>query len=94
MRAYDPPNYKIHRDKGIHKERMMTSMHVCQKSTIRPGSDATSFGIYGETPTLQGSYEVEYQNAKCQKPHVIAEELIKPCAEKMVEIMIGSGTKK
>ena len=28
------------------------------------------------------------------KPHAIAEELIKPCAEKLVEIMIGSGAKK
>ena len=32
--------------------------------------------------------------AKCRKPHTIAEELIKPYAEKMVEIMIGSGAKK
>ena len=31
---------------------------------------------------------------KCKKPHTIAEELIKPCAEKMVEIMIGLRAKK
>ena len=35
-----------------------------------------------------------YQIAKCKKPHIIAEKLIKPCAEKMVKIMIGSGAKK
>ena len=47
-----------------------------------------------EMPTLQCSYEVGYRIAKCKKPHSIAEELIKPCAEKMVEIMIGLGAKK
>ena len=47
-----------------------------------------------EMPTLQCSYEVTYQNAKCKKPHAIAEELIKPCAEKMIETMIGLGAKK
>ena len=47
-----------------------------------------------EMPTLQCSYEVEYRIAKCKKPHAIAEELIKPCAEKMVETMIGLGAKK
>ena len=30
---------------------------------------------------------------KGKKSHTIAEKLIKPCAEKMVEIMIGSGAK-
>ena len=33
-------------------------------------------------------------NSKCKKPYTIAEELIKPCAEKMVEKMIGSEAKK
>ena len=43
---------------------------------------------------FQCSYEVAYRIAKCKKPHIIAKELIKPCAEKIVEIMIGSGAKK
>ena len=47
-----------------------------------------------EKPTLQRSYEVAYQIAKCKKTHTIAEELIKPCAENMVEIIIRSGAKK
>ena len=29
--------------------------------------------------------------AKCKKQHSIAEKLIKPCVEKIVEIIIGSG---
>ena len=47
-----------------------------------------------ENPTLQCSYEMSYQIAKYKKPHTIAQEFIKPCAEKMVKIMIGSGAKK
>ena len=47
-----------------------------------------------EKPALQCSYEVAYQIAKCKKPHTINEELIKPCAEKMVVIMLGPGAKK
>ena len=42
-----------------------------------------------EKPTLQCSYEMAYRIAKCKKPRTIAEELIKSCAEKMVEILIG-----
>ena len=45
-------------------------------------------------PTLQCSYEVAYRIAKCKKPHTIAKKLIKPCTEKIVKIMIGSGAKK
>ena len=47
-----------------------------------------------EKPTLQSRYEMAYQIVKCKKPHTIAEELVKPCAKTMVEIMIGSGAKK
>ena len=64
---------------------------LCRKSTIRHGSDASSFGIYGRGNAY--SYEVTYRIAKYKKPHTIAKELIKPCAEKMVEIMIESGAK-
>ena len=47
-----------------------------------------------EKSALQCSYEVAYRIAKCKNPHTIAEDLIKPCAEKMVELMIGPGAKK
>ena len=50
--------------------------------------------IIEEKPTFQSSYEVAYRIAQCRKPHTICEKLIKPRAEKMVEIMIGSGAKK
>ena len=32
--------------------------------------------------------------AKCKKQHTIAEKIIKPCGEKMIETMIGLGAKK
>ena len=47
-----------------------------------------------EKPTLQCSYEVAYRIAKCKKLHTTAEKLIEPCTEKMIEIMLGSETKK
>ena len=47
-----------------------------------------------EKPALQCSYEVAYRIAKWKKPHTIAEDLIKSCVEKMVELMIGPGAKK
>ena len=43
-----------------------------------------------ENTTLQWSYKEAYRIAKCKKPHTIAQNLIKSCAENMVE-MIGSG---
>ena len=46
-----------------------------------------------EKPALHCSYEVTYRIAKCKKSHTIAEELIKPCAEKMDDFMIGPGAK-
>jgi len=47
-----------------------------------------------EKPAVQCSYRVPYQIAKCKNPHIIAEDLIKPCAAKRAEIMIGPGAKK
>ena len=47
-----------------------------------------------EKPGFQCRCEMMYRIAKCEKPHTIAEELIKPCAEKMVELIIGPGAKK
>ena len=46
-----------------------------------------------EKPTLQCSYKVAYRIVKCKKPHTIAEDLIRTCAEKMLEVMIGLGAK-
>ena len=47
-----------------------------------------------EKPALRCSYEVAHQISKCEKLRTIVEELIKPCAKKMVEIMIGPVAKK
>ena len=35
----------------------------------------------------------DISNAMCEKPHVIAKDLIEPWARKIVEIMIGLGAK-
>jgi len=42
-----------------------------------------------DKPILSASYEVAYLIAKQGKPHTIGETLIKPCAMKMANIMLG-----
>nr|XP_039265785.1 protein ZBED8-like [Styela clava] len=55
----------------------------------------TNFGFLPEEkPALECSYEVAYRIAKCKKPHTITEDLIKPCAEKIVELLIGPKEKR
>ena len=45
-------------------------------------------------PPSFGRGRVTNNNTKCKKPYTSAEELIKPCAEKMVKIKMGSWAKK
>ena len=42
-----------------------------------------------DKPLLQGSYHIAYNVAKSKKPHAIVEELIKPCAEKKPQFVLG-----
>ena len=91
-----PSKPKNHRDKK-HPQRKDDDIDALSAKRVRYDLEATlphlGFTVV-EKLTLRCSYEVAYQIAKCKKPHTIVEELIKPCAEKMVEIMIGSGAKK
>ena len=43
---------------------------------------------------LEASYAVSLGFTKEKKPHTIGEMLIKPCAKKMVEIVLGKEAKK
>ena len=43
---------------------------------------------------VEASYEVALQIAKQKKPHTIAEGLVKPCAIKMVERVLGKQSSK
>ena len=42
-----------------------------------------------EKPLLRASYEAAYQIAKLKKPHMVGEELIKPCILRMADIVLG-----
>ena len=89
-------NKKNHCDKK-HLQRKDDDIDALSAKKIRYDLEATLpyFGFTVEKkPTLQYSYEVANRIAKCKKPHTIAEEHTKPCAEKMFEILIGSGAKK
>ena len=73
----------------------MKSMLLSAKK-VQYGLDATlrhlGFTVE-EKPTIQCNYEIAYRSeiVKCKKPQTITEKLIKPCAEKMVELMIDRG---
>jgi hypothetical protein len=51
---------------------------------------------FGSTqkPLLEASYKVAYLTAKNKKPHTIGEDLIKPCALQMVEVVLGKQQRK
>ena len=87
---------KNRRDKK-HPQRKDDDIDALSAKRVRYDLKATlphlGFTVKGK-PTLQCSYKVAYQIVKCKKPHIIAKELTKPCAEQMVQIMIRSGAKK
>ena len=85
-----------HRDKK-HPQSKDDDIDALYAKRVRYDQEATILHLGStveEKSTLQCSCEVAYRIAKCKKPHTIAEELIKPCAEKIVEVMIGSRAKK
>lgn len=91
-----PSKLSNHRDK-MHPQRKDDNVDALSAKRARYDHEATlpKFGFrLEEKPALQSSYEVAYRIVKCKKPHTIAEELIKPCTEKMVELMIGPEAKK
>ncbi|QQP39543.1 Uncharacterized protein FKW44_020461, partial [Caligus rogercresseyi] len=91
-----PSKLSNHRDK-VHPQRKDDNIDAMSTKRARYDREATlpKFGFRPEEkPALQSSYEVAYRIVKCKKPHTIAEVLIKPCTEKMVELMIGPEAKK
>ena len=91
-----PSKLKSHRDKKYPQKRN-ENIDTLSAKQVRYDQEGTlpRLGFSPEeNPALQCSYEVAYQIAKCKKLHTIAEEFIKPCAEKMVKIIIGPGAKK
>lgn len=91
-----PSKLRNHHDKN-HPRRNDIGNDALAAKRVRFDREATlnHFGFLPEEkPALQCSYEVAYRIARCKKPHTIAEDLIKPCAEKMVELLIGPAEKK
>ncbi|XP_077975830.1 protein FAM200C-like [Styela clava] len=91
-----PSKLQNHRDKN-HPHVKDVDIGALAAKRVRFDKEATltNFGFLPEeNPALECSYEVAYRVAKCKKPHTIAEDLIKPCAEKMVELLIGPKEKR
>ena len=86
-----PFKLKNHRDKK-HFQRKDDDINALSAKRVRYDLEATltHLGFTVEVkPTLQCSYEVAYRIGKSKTLHTIAEELMKPCAEKIIEILIG-----
>ncbi|KAF2365033.1 HAT C-terminal dimerization domain [Trinorchestia longiramus] len=91
-----PSKLSNHRDK-IHPQRKDDNVEALSVKRARYDRQAPhlKFGLRPEDkPALQSSYEVAYRIAKCKMPHTIAEDLIKPCTEKIVELLVGPAAKK
>ena len=91
-----PSKLANHRDKK-HSQIKTANIETMSVKRARYDREAsiTHFGfLQEEKPALQCNYEVAYRIAKCKKPHTISVDLIKPCLEKMVKILIGSAAKK
>ena len=88
-----PSKLANHGDKK-HPQMKTADIETMSVKRVRYDREAliTHFGFLQEACPC--SYEMAYQIAKSKKPHTIAEDLIKPCLEKMVEILIGSAAKK
>ena len=86
---------KKHRDKK-HPQRKDDDTNVWSAKKVRYDLKVTllHLGFTVEEDPLRFNYKAGYEIAKCEKPHTIAEKLIKPCAERKVKMIIGSGAKK
>ena len=82
---------KIHpefKDKGI-------AFFERKRDELKQAKLDSSGTFFKENISLvEASYEVALQIAKQKKPHTIAESLVKPCAIKMVERVLGKQSSK
>ena len=91
-----PSKLKLHlqtrHSKYSQKDRTFFERHRSSLKSIKLDSD----GRLHETNAkiLEASYAVSLAIAKEKKPHIIGETLIKPCAKKMVEIVLGKEAEK
>ena len=91
-----PSKLKLHlqtrHSKYSQKDRTFFERHRSSLTSMKLDSD----GRLHETNAkiLEASSVVSLAIAKEKKPHIIGETLIKPCAKKMVEIVLGKEAEK
>ena len=83
---------QTHHSKYAHKDQTFFERHRNSLKSMKLDSD----GSLHETnkQILEASYAVSLHIAKEKKLHTIGESLIKPCAKKMVEIVLGKEAEK
>ena len=68
---------------------------LAKRARFRAAGTLPKLGFYSEDKAgLEASYRVAYRIAKEKKPHTIGEQLIKPCAMDMVELVCGVEQKR
>ena len=72
----------------------LNSLNIKRERFDRSGTLPKRGFVPVEKPLLQASYDIAFLFAKNKKLHTIAEELVKPCALKMVKTVLGSDTEK
>lgn len=91
-----PSKLKYHLDK-THPEHSAKDVnffkrHECSLKRMKLDSSG-AFQMQSRN-VLKASYEVSLEIAKQKKPHTIGETLIKPCALKMVNLVLGGDSEK
>jgi hypothetical protein len=81
----------------VHPENSGDSLQLLKQKKARFNSSDTLPTLgFGSTqkPLLEASYKVAYLIAKNKMPHTIDENLMKPCALQMVEVVLGKQQRK
>ncbi|XP_076806902.1 zinc finger BED domain-containing protein 5-like [Clavelina lepadiformis] len=94
--AMKPSKLKRHlQQKHPEHEGKDLSFYQRQKMSLkRQKLDASGYFQQQSTASLEASFEVALQIAKQKKPHTIAETIVKPCAVKMVKLILGEKSSK
>lgn len=77
-----------HLDKGV------DFFERSQQNVKKMKMDKTGSFFATNSKVVEASYVVALEIAKQKKPHTVGETLVKPCAMKMVEIVLGNGLEK
>ena len=77
-----------------HAEKDLSFFQRQKMSLKRQKLDASGYFQQQSTASLEASFEVALQIVKQKQPHTIGETIVKPCAVKMVKLILGEKSSK